>query len=104
MTHDLIVIGAGPAGMAAATMGATLGLKTVLLDEQPEPGGQIYRNVSAVHPAVAKLLGPDYLHGTTLVEAMRVAGVDARHDAERHQGVRCESAKHVPRGERPAPA
>lgn len=81
MTHDLIVIGAGPAGMAAATMGATLGLKTVLLDEQPEPGGQIYRNVSAVHPAVAKLLGPDYLHGTTLVEAMRVAGVDARHDA-----------------------
>ncbi len=81
MTHDLVVIGAGPAGMAAATMGATLGLKTILLDEQPQPGGQIYRNVSAVHPAVAKLLGPDYLHGTTLVEAMRVAGVDARHDA-----------------------
>ncbi|MEY3630360.1 MAG: hypothetical protein RLY91_2126 [Pseudomonadota bacterium] len=81
MTHDLIVIGAGPAGMAAATMGATLGLKTILLDEQSQPGGQIYRNVSTVHSAVAKLLGPDYLHGTTLVEAMRVAGVDARHDA-----------------------
>ncbi len=81
MTHDLIVIGAGPAGMAAATMGAALGLKTVLLDEQPQPGGQIYRNVSTVHPAVAKLLGPDYLHGTTLVEGMRAAGVDTRHDA-----------------------
>ena len=26
MTHDLIVIGAGPAGMAAATAGAELGL------------------------------------------------------------------------------
>lgn len=81
MTHDLIVIGAGPAGMAAATMGAALGLKTVLLDEQPQPGGQIYRNVSTVHPAVAKLLGPDYSHGTTLVDGMRAAGVDARHDA-----------------------
>lgn len=81
MTHDLIVIGAGPAGMAAATMGATLGLKTVLLDEQPQSGGQIYRNVATVHPAVAKLLGTDYLHGATLLEAMRVAGVDVRHDA-----------------------
>ncbi|MFM7008140.1 MAG: NAD(P)/FAD-dependent oxidoreductase [Betaproteobacteria bacterium] len=81
MTHDLIVIGAGPAGMAAATMGATLGLQTVLLDEQPQSGGQIYRNVATVHPAVARLLGPDYLHGASLVEAMISAGVDVRHDA-----------------------
>ena len=34
MTHDLIVIGAGPAGMSAALTGAALGLKVALLDEQ----------------------------------------------------------------------
>jgi flavin-dependent dehydrogenase len=68
MTHDLVVIGAGPAGMSAALTAASLGLKTVLLDEQPRAGGQIYRNVTAVDPQVAKLLGPDYLHGRSLAD------------------------------------
>jgi NADPH-dependent 2,4-dienoyl-CoA reductase/sulfur reductase-like enzyme len=81
MTHDLIVIGAGPAGMAAATMGASLNLKTALLDEQAALGGQIYRNVAHVHPAVAKLLGPDYLHGATLVDALQASGAEVYHEA-----------------------
>lgn len=40
---ELLVIGAGPGGMAAGLAGAGLGLKTLVLDEQPHPGGQIYR-------------------------------------------------------------
>ncbi len=39
--HDLAVIGAGPAGMAAAAVADGLGLATVLIDEQGAPGGQI---------------------------------------------------------------
>ena len=70
-THDVIVIGAGPAGMAAATTAAALGLKTALLDEQPRPGGQIYRNVTACDPHVASLLGPDYTHGATAAHALQ---------------------------------
>ena len=42
---DLAVIGAGPAGMAAAALAAELGLETVLIDEQDSPGGQIYRGI-----------------------------------------------------------
>ena len=42
---DFLVIGAGPAGMAAAATAAQLGVSTTLVDEQPAPGGQIYRNV-----------------------------------------------------------
>ena len=38
--YDLAVIGAGPAGLAAATLAARQGISTVLLDEQPAPGGQ----------------------------------------------------------------
>ncbi len=81
MTHDLIIIGAGPAGMSAALTAATLGLKTVLLDEQPRAGGQIYRNVTAVDPIVAELLGPDYLHGRPLAERLARSGVEVRQGA-----------------------
>ena len=37
--HDLVVVGAGPAGLAAAVYGASEGLRTVLL-ERTAPGGQ----------------------------------------------------------------
>lgn len=75
-THDLIVIGAGPAGMSAALTAAGQGLKTLLLDEQLRPGGQIYRNITAVRPAVAGLLGPDYRHGATLAQRLARSGVE----------------------------
>ncbi|MBB3212450.1 NADPH-dependent 2,4-dienoyl-CoA reductase/sulfur reductase-like enzyme [Herbaspirillum sp. Sphag1AN] len=80
-THDLIVIGSGPAGMAAALTGAAQGLKTLLLDEQPRPGGQIYRNITAVAPSVAALLGPDYRHGKTLSDRLSKANVERRFGA-----------------------
>src|SRR5581483_9500927 len=38
-TYDLVIIGAGPAGLAAAVYGASEGLKTLLLD-RVGPGGQ----------------------------------------------------------------
>lgn len=78
MTHDLIVIGAGPAGMSAALTAASIGLKTLLMDEQPRPGGQIYRNVAVVPRSVAALLGPDYRHGETLVDRLARSGIDLR--------------------------
>ncbi|MDO8284913.1 MAG: NAD(P)/FAD-dependent oxidoreductase [Rhodoferax sp.] len=81
MTHDLLIIGAGPAGMAAASTAASLGLKTVLLDEQPRAGGQIYRNVTVADPAVARLLGPDYTYGRALAERLVSSGVEVRHGA-----------------------
>jgi thioredoxin reductase (NADPH) len=37
--HDLVIVGAGPAGLAAAVYGASEGLKTVVLD-RIGPGGQ----------------------------------------------------------------
>ena len=37
---DLAVIGAGPAGLAAALVASDLGLKVTLIDESPSAGGQ----------------------------------------------------------------
>lgn len=43
MPTDLAIVGAGPAGMAAARVAAGLGLRVVVIDEQPRAGGQILR-------------------------------------------------------------
>ncbi|MDX2292857.1 MULTISPECIES: FAD-dependent oxidoreductase [Streptomyces] len=41
---DLAVVGAGPAGLAAAVTAAALGLTVTLLDAGARPGGQYYRH------------------------------------------------------------
>jgi NADPH-dependent 2,4-dienoyl-CoA reductase/sulfur reductase-like enzyme len=43
LEFDVAVIGAGPAGIAAATVAAESGAATVLLDDNPAVGGQIWR-------------------------------------------------------------
>ena len=66
---DLVIIGAGPAGMAAAVEACSHGLRVALLDEQASPGGQIYRNVLHTDAQRAAILGPDYVSGQALVDA-----------------------------------
>lgn len=51
---DLLIVGAGPAGMAAALAAAPSGARIVLLDDNPVPGGQIWRDgPRATLPAAA---------------------------------------------------
>jgi len=38
---DLIIVGAGPAGLSAAVVAAEYGLKVTVIDEFPEPGGRM---------------------------------------------------------------
>jgi len=71
--YDLAVIGAGPAGLAAATLAAELGVDTVLFDEQASPGGQIYRSVTETPLQARAVLGEDYWHGAALVDAFRAS-------------------------------
>lgn len=42
-SFDVLVIGAGPAGVAAAVRAAECGVRVGLVDENPNPGGQIWR-------------------------------------------------------------
>ena len=66
---DLVIIGAGPAGMSAAAVAAQGGLRVLMLDEQPRPGGQIYRNV-AQNRGQRGYLGKAYAAGAELVDAL----------------------------------
>jgi NADPH-dependent 2,4-dienoyl-CoA reductase/sulfur reductase-like enzyme len=42
--HDLAVVGAGPAGLAAAATAALAGARVALVDAGPRPGGQFWRH------------------------------------------------------------
>ncbi len=42
-SFDILVVGAGPAGIAAAVTAATAGFRVGLVDDNPTPGGQIWR-------------------------------------------------------------
>lgn len=72
---DVAVIGAGPAGLAAAETAARRGAGVVLLDEQPEAGGQIYRRVGSATPGRIAVLGPEYGAGASLLAALDAEGV-----------------------------
>ncbi len=74
--HDVAVIGVGPAGLAAATVTASLGLSTIAFDESPSPGGAIYRALTTTPVRRPEVLGPDYWRGGNLVRAFQAAGAE----------------------------
>ncbi len=74
---DVIIVGAGPSGMAAAVELAEAGCSVLVLDMQPAPGGQIYRAVEAnfadepLTDDLLATLGPSYAAGLALVRRFR---------------------------------
>ncbi|MBT3361841.1 MAG: FAD-dependent oxidoreductase [Rhodospirillaceae bacterium] len=74
--YDIAVVGAGPAGMAAATVASEQGASVLLLDELPEAGGQIYRAVARQPIKDQKILGDDYYQGRSLVEVLANSSVE----------------------------
>lgn len=73
--HDLIIIGAGPAGANAALSAAGAGLDVVLVDEAAHPGGQVWRAPAAgTHPPP----DPDLTRGNHLRAQVAQAGVALR--------------------------
>jgi NADPH-dependent 2,4-dienoyl-CoA reductase/sulfur reductase-like enzyme len=75
---EIVVVGAGPAGLSAAIAARQAGAEVLLLDERPLPGGQYYKQL-----AVGEGQPPDRQHrdGAALIEAARAAGVELVSDA-----------------------
>lgn len=71
---DVIVVGAGPAGMAAATITANAGLATLVLDENSDVGGQVWRAITRTPVRLRPVLGPDYWSGQTIADAFAASG------------------------------
>jgi NADPH-dependent 2,4-dienoyl-CoA reductase/sulfur reductase-like enzyme len=75
--YDVLVVGGGPAGLAAAATAAGLGLDVALVDERPTLGGQIYKQPG---PGFVVRdpgrLGRDHLRGRELIEAAEASGAE----------------------------
>ena len=85
MTPSIVVVGAGPAGLAAATEAATAGASVIVLDEQAEPGGQLRYRVQPVTVAAgAHAERPDRI-AERLVDAALAAGVRISHQRDRRR-------------------
>ncbi len=106
--HDeLLIIGAGPSGMAAACAAARYGVDVTLLDEQASPGGQIYRKVDTSPVPEAAYLGKDYWRGHQLVDAFKHSSATYISEAavwyldeQREVGVLVDGANHCMHPER----
>ncbi len=78
---ELLVVGAGPGGLCAAIAAARAGTQALVIDDNPRPGGQIYRQRPTSFGQ-----GGDAPWGTTvqagrkLLDEAQAAGVEIRSD------------------------
>lgn len=73
-SYDLVIIGGGPAGLAAAALAARAGVSTLLFDENPGVGGQIYRAITSTPVRDRAILGEDYWDGAALAADAKASG------------------------------
>jgi len=83
--HDVMIIGAGPAGLSAARWCDELGLDTLLLEANDDVGGQL----AWIHNRVDNYLGVQADNGQQLRELYIAQTIDC--DFDQWTGVRIES-------------
>ena len=68
---ELVIIGAGPAGICAAIEAAKSNVPVTVMDENLKPGGQIYRQLTYPFALTDEnQLGKDYIQGQKLIEQL----------------------------------
>src|SRR5262252_4826703 len=85
---EVLVVGAGPAGMAAATTARQAGSQVTLVDDNPGIGGQIWRGAGRHAPSaearkwVARVHGSDirFIHGARVISHPQARSILAESD------------------------
>ena len=84
-SFDLVIVGAGPAGLAAAIEAAKRGARTLVVDENNKPGGQLFKQIHKFfgsHEHRAGVRGYDI--GRQLLDEAANSGVEVWLDAVVH--------------------
>ena len=75
--YDVIVVGAGPAGLSAAIETARRGLKTIVFDENARPGGQLIKQIHKFFGSKEHMAKERGFHiGEDLLKEAEAAGVE----------------------------
>lgn len=74
--YDVAVVGAGPSGMAAASLCARSKLLTLLLDDQSGPGGRMYHAIAETPLEERSILGRDYWMGEKIANEVGASGTE----------------------------
>ncbi|MBY6411853.1 NAD(P)/FAD-dependent oxidoreductase [Rhodococcus sp. BP-252] len=94
LSVDILIIGAGPAGLYAAYYAGFRGLRVAVLDALDEPGGQI----SAMYPekAILDIAGFPSVKGRDLIDGLLAQA--APYSPEYVLGERASNLRHLPDG------
>lgn len=71
MRADIVVVGAGPAGMSAAITAAEAGASVIVLDEYARPGGQFFKHAAQGLTVPPERLTREHARGEALRERLR---------------------------------
>lgn len=76
ITTDVVVIGAGPAGMSAAISAACNGARVVMIDENKKPGGQLFKQIHKFFGSEQHNAGTrGFMIAEKLLQEVKVAGI-----------------------------
>ncbi len=78
---DVLVVGAGPAGLTAARSLALAGAEVIVADERPYPGGQYFKPLAASQGADISTLDRQFRDGAVLHRSAVSAGARILNDA-----------------------
>ena len=77
LSAEVVVVGAGPAGLSAACAAREAGAQVMVLDDQASPGGQLFKQIHKFFGSKAHLAGTrGFEIGQQLLDRAREAGVD----------------------------
>ena len=77
---EIVIVGAGPAGVSAAVAAAQAGAKVTLVEEYARPGGQYYKQPApSLHPhRLPHSLSDNLQHGRELLAGLNHPNIDLR--------------------------
>jgi NADPH-dependent 2,4-dienoyl-CoA reductase/sulfur reductase-like enzyme len=76
LSPDVLIVGAGPAGLSAARVAAASGLQVLVVDERSKAGGQFFKQPGAGFIVDESAIDAQFAEGRQLYRSARTAGAD----------------------------